>query len=618
MKKMKIEKIIIIIAAVAMVSLLGYQIMKSFEQEAQAEVAIPKVSLINVADYYNNESTVSAIGEVEASQQVDLKSEISAQVKNIYVDIGDSVYNGQVLVEIDHGVLDSQVSQSKASLDRMKSSLDQMLAGATDEEIKSSEVSVQQAEVGLEQAELQLEKVKTLADASIEQAESNLKTAENNLQFNLEETQSDIIVNSYDDLLNNIDTSVTTLISVMQESDKIIGVDNYLYNDNFEEYLSQQNHQAIIDAENSYEKTKIDVDYAYEYSIGLTSSSKNQDIEYGAEITIDALEAVQLHLADLQKVLDATVAVGDLTKPMLDQFKSTTNSSQTQVSTSLKNSTDALQDVRFSETNYDSYKLAYDKAKEDLENTIEQTQLDISEAEKAVDSAKNSLEQAKASHEIVTADPRDVDIAGLQAQIKEAEAVYQMNLENQAKAYIRAPFNGTVSIMDLNVGQLLSPGNDAVSLVNDSAIQVKSYINYADRALIDLGSEVTIENKYAGSVAMISPSIDPNTKKVEVIISINDKAEELVIGQYVNAEINVKQEFIGKDVFFIPLQALYVTEEHSFVFSVDQNNKIIDHQVVSAEVIGEVVEVTHGLNPEMQILSSVRGLKPGDEVEIIN
>ncbi len=62
--------------------------------------------------------------EVQAFMQASIHARASGYLKNWFVDIGETVTNGQVLAEIDTPELDQQIAQAKAELDQTQAALD--------------------------------------------------------------------------------------------------------------------------------------------------------------------------------------------------------------------------------------------------------------------------------------------------------------------------------------------------------------------------------------------------------------------------------------------------------------------------------------------------------------
>ncbi len=77
---------------------------------------IKKVSLVDVASFRDNKSIVSADGIVESVSQAELKSQISAPVSQVLVQVGDDVYAGQTLVTLQNADTRAQLDQARAGL----------------------------------------------------------------------------------------------------------------------------------------------------------------------------------------------------------------------------------------------------------------------------------------------------------------------------------------------------------------------------------------------------------------------------------------------------------------------------------------------------------------------
>jgi HlyD family secretion protein len=70
--------------------------------------------------------SVVATGKVEPLSKVDVKSKASGLIKYLYVNTGDRVREGQLLVELDKETLEAQLKEAKAVLKSAESSLQEM------------------------------------------------------------------------------------------------------------------------------------------------------------------------------------------------------------------------------------------------------------------------------------------------------------------------------------------------------------------------------------------------------------------------------------------------------------------------------------------------------------
>jgi HlyD family secretion protein len=107
------------------------------------------------------QNTITASGTIEATS-VTISSKSAGQVKNIYKNEGDYVKQGDLLLEIDHELLDIQLRQAEAGVEFANAQLQLLLSGARKEDIRQSAELLKQAKINLEQAKLDKNRMETL------------------------------------------------------------------------------------------------------------------------------------------------------------------------------------------------------------------------------------------------------------------------------------------------------------------------------------------------------------------------------------------------------------------------------------------------------------------------
>src|SRR6201991_4761264 len=153
---MDMKKLKITVAAVALASLGGtawfYQRADGKEAPQYKTAALTRGSL---------KSTVSATGTLQAVRTVQVGTQASGQISQIYVDFNDHVTKGQLLARIDPTLQQQAVEDAQAQLDkaqatltaaqedynRSKSLFDARVLTAAEFETSKSNFSVQQAAV---------------------------------------------------------------------------------------------------------------------------------------------------------------------------------------------------------------------------------------------------------------------------------------------------------------------------------------------------------------------------------------------------------------------------------------------------------------------------------------
>jgi membrane fusion protein, macrolide-specific efflux system len=139
----------------------------------------------------NIEEVVTSQGKLEAKQYVDVGTQVSGQLKDIHVDIGDAVTKGQLLAEIDPRVYQAQVEAGEAHLNSLRAQLNQQKAAAVlaEQNLKRNQnliavnaVSQQALQETESQAAVARAQVEAIS-AQIQETESNLKASRTNLGY---------------------------------------------------------------------------------------------------------------------------------------------------------------------------------------------------------------------------------------------------------------------------------------------------------------------------------------------------------------------------------------------------------------------------------------------------
>ncbi|MBK8161210.1 MAG: efflux RND transporter periplasmic adaptor subunit [Rhodospirillaceae bacterium] len=135
--------------------------------------------------------TVSAVGEIEPRDYVDVGAQVSGQIVNLPVDVGDEVEKGALLAELDAAVLKSQVAANQAQLLNLRAQLDERQAQLqlASEQFKresglmaadaTSQDALDTADANLRAAKAQIAAIK----AQIQQTQSELEGDEANLGY---------------------------------------------------------------------------------------------------------------------------------------------------------------------------------------------------------------------------------------------------------------------------------------------------------------------------------------------------------------------------------------------------------------------------------------------------
>lgn len=138
---MSTKKILVYTAGVsAIIILIGFSF---FRGEKQSDIDFV------IAERADIVSEVSVTGRVVPIQSVELAFEKGGKVAAVFVDVGDIVNKGAILVQLEQGEIVAEMMQAEANVKIQQANLDDLRRGSREEEILVEEAKVLNAEVSL-------------------------------------------------------------------------------------------------------------------------------------------------------------------------------------------------------------------------------------------------------------------------------------------------------------------------------------------------------------------------------------------------------------------------------------------------------------------------------------
>jgi HlyD family secretion protein len=225
--------------------------------------------------------------------------------------------------------------------------------------------------------------------------------------------------------------------------------------------------------------------------------------------------------------------------------------------------------------------------------------LDVQTAGATVDVAKANLEAAKQDWERVKDGPNPQDVIAAQAQVDAAQAILGM-------AYIKAPFDGTVTVVSSDTGDQVAPATVAFQIDDLSHLYVDVDVSEMDFPQLRIGLPVSLTldalpgNTYSGKIsdmAIMGKNIS-GTVFYTVTVEITSQAAEIHPGMTASATITLNEI---KGAIVLPRRAVI---------------RLGDTQVVYLLKDGQPVPVTVALGISSGNLVQVMAgaLKEGDLV----
>jgi membrane fusion protein (multidrug efflux system) len=246
-----------------------------------------------------------------------------------------------------------------------------------------------------------------------------------------------------------------------------------------------------------------------------------------------------------------------------------------------------------------------------LDSSVEEAQLAAAKADAEL--ARATLHRAQSLRESKTNSPADLDAADARAKQTAANvATLQASL---AKRTIRAPFDGRVSIRQVNLGQVLAAGTALASLQSVTPIYADFWLPQQALAELRLGMQARLRTdvfpkaSWDGSVTTINPEVDVSTRNVRVRATFPNGDGRLRPGMFVNVDVLSPEK---QSVLAIPSTAVLYAPFGDSVFAVEEkkddkgSSSLIARQkfVRLGERRGDLVAVTSGLTSGETIVSS--------------
>jgi membrane fusion protein (multidrug efflux system) len=246
-----------------------------------------------------------------------------------------------------------------------------------------------------------------------------------------------------------------------------------------------------------------------------------------------------------------------------------------------------------------------------LDTSTEHALLASSQADAAL--AKLSLERAQSLRHAGANAQADLDLAV--ARAKQAEAAVANLTAIIAKKTLRAPFDGRISIRQVELGQVVSPGTPIASLQSVSPIHADFYFPQQALAELQAGQRARLRTdifpdaRWDGVVSTINPEVDVATRNVRVRATFENPDGRLRPGMFANVEVLSNEE---RSAVVIPATAVLYAPYGDSVYIVEEKKDTsgrpssVAHQkfVRLGERRGDFVAIAGGLEPGETVISS--------------
>jgi membrane fusion protein (multidrug efflux system) len=189
----------------------------------------------------------------------------------------------------------------------------------------------------------------------------------------------------------------------------------------------------------------------------------------------------------------------------------------------------------------------------------------------------------------------DNQIAGADLDLARADL---MKAEKELRdTKIVAPFDGTVALEDVEIGKMVTPGQNLLTLVDISQVKIVITVSELDITKLSVGSHVEIVidslpgKPFTGTVATVGLKADDATRTYPVEIIVANEGSLLLPGMVSRVTIATNEP---KEVIMIPKTAVR-SEKGQMVTYIIHQGKVEQRRVYLGPEQGELVIVAQGL-----------------------
>lgn len=229
--------------------------------------------------------------------------------------------------------------------------------------------------------------------------------------------------------------------------------------------------------------------------------------------------------------------------------------------------------------------------------------------------SQQQLDQARAQYEGLTAGTAEAGVA----QAEAALAAARNQLDN---CTITSPISGVVGNLYISEGEMAGTQQPVAIVTNIQQMEIEVKVTGDDITYLREGDSAEVYIKAAadkplkGKISSIGPVADQRSKTFPVKIALEQTEGALLkSGMFARVKLTVRQK---QGVIGVPVDAVLEKGARRVVFTVDENNRVHEIEVIPGIISDTHVEIIEGLNEGDQVV--VKGqtfLHEGDEVQIM-
>lgn len=500
-------------------------------------------------------SSVSGSGQVLALNQTEIKAKVSGDVVYIGVKNGQEIKAGTLIVQIEAEKAKKAVSEAETALETAKLELEKLLQ-------PPDQYTLMQAENALIQAKDNLAKLKMSQESKYQDALKTIEKAEDNLEKAYEDGFN-TVANTFLDLPSLVTGLRNILYSYeISQSDPLCS--NYNWNIscliNIVEYNERDGLEKFIKrAEDNYKTAKEKYDENFENYKNASRYSDKEIIEALINETIETAKAIAETIKSETNMLDYWVDLQSKYNQHIFskviQYQSDLKSYTSKINSHLSNLLSIQRTIK-------DNKEAKLNAERDLKEMEQNNPLDLAAAERNVKEKEEALAKLKAG-------PDELEIRAKKINVWQKENALKEAKQNLADYYVRAPFDGLITNLNVKKGETISSGTTIATLITKQKI-AEITLNEIDVAKVKLGQKANLtfdaieDLNLTGEVVEVDTigQVSQGVVSYKIKITLDTDDERIKPGMSLSASIITEAK---QNVLLVPNSAIKKQGDISYV-----------------------------------------------------
>ncbi|QDU40922.1 Multidrug resistance protein MdtA precursor [Maioricimonas rarisocia] len=224
---------------------------------------------------------------------------------------------------------------------------------------------------------------------------------------------------------------------------------------------------------------------------------------------------------------------------------------------------------------------------------------------------RDATTQQELDQSLAEKDAAAAAVTSSEAAIRSAEARVQRFRQLLSFAHITAPFTGTITARSVEVGQLVTNGNEngqeLYTLARTDPVRVFIDVPqvYASGVRIGAGATILVRERpdrvFEGTVTRTAGALDPATRTLRTEVQVPNEERLLLTGAYVQVRLEVER---SAPRWLLPATALMFNADGTRLAIVDADSRVRFRDVDVAGEFDTEVGIASGISEEDLVITN--------------